>query len=55
MDHFDWQIAITLGLLLWAALIGGRVAGFLRLPKVTAYLLAGVVLGPSVLGSIGQR
>jgi Kef-type K+ transport system membrane component KefB/CBS domain-containing protein len=52
MDHFDWQIALTLGLLLWVALIGGWVAGFLRLPKVTAYLLAGVLLGPSALGCI---
>ena len=55
MDHFDWQIALTLGLLLWVALIGGWVAGFLRLPKVTAYLLVGVLLGPSVLGWIGHH
>ena len=55
MDHFDWQIALTLGLLLWVALIGGWVAGFLRLPKVTAYLLVGVALGPSVLGGVDHR
>lgn len=54
MDRFDWQIALTLGFLLWVALIGGWVAGFLRLPKVTAYLLVGVFLGPSVLGCIGH-
>ena len=55
MNHFDWQIALSLGFLLWAALIGGWAAGFLRLPKVTAYLLVGVLLGPSVLGYIGHR
>ena len=55
MDHFDWKIALSLGTLLWVALIGGWVAGFLRLPKVTAYLLVGVLLGPSALECVGHR
>ncbi len=36
---------VTLGLFLLVALLGGRLAESLRLPKVTAYLLAGMLLG----------
>lgn len=40
--------AVSLGILLLASLLGGIVADLFRLPKVTAYLLAGVLVGPSV-------
>ena len=43
---FDWRIALTLGVLLWCAMIAGWVAGYVRLPRVTAYLLVGMLLGP---------
>ncbi|MFH1266933.1 MAG: cation:proton antiporter [Planctomycetota bacterium] len=52
MDDFHWQVwqgALTLGLLLIASLVSGGIAQFLRLPKVTAYLLIGMLLGPGVL------
>jgi len=52
MATFDWQIALTLGLLLVAALFLGRVAEYLRVPKVTAYLLTGMLLGPGILNWI---
>ncbi len=45
-NHPDWYLALTVGLLLGAALIAGRVAGTLHLPRVTAYLLVGLALGP---------
>jgi len=41
----DWQVTLTLGLLLAAALLAGGLGELLRLPKVTSYLLAGVLLG----------
>ncbi|MFG0264896.1 MAG: cation:proton antiporter [Rhodopirellula sp. JB055] len=41
------HIATTLGLLLTASLLAGLASEFLRLPKVTAYLIAGLLLGPS--------
>jgi Kef-type K+ transport system membrane component KefB len=42
---FQWHtVAIALGVLLIAALIGGLVAQRFRLPKVTAYLLVGLGL-----------
>ncbi|MBN1589607.1 MAG: cation:proton antiporter [Pirellulales bacterium] len=40
----------TLGLLMGVALAVGGLGRLLHLPKVTTYLLAGVALGPSVLG-----
>ncbi len=40
------DVAMTLGLLITAALLAGAVGDVLRLPKVTSYLLIGVLLGP---------
>lgn len=45
----DWHIAYTLGLLLVACLCCGQLAERLHLPKVTAYLLVGLALGPGAL------
>lgn len=46
----DLQLHITsvLGLLLGVSLIAGLLAESLHLPKVTAYLIVGIVLGPQV-------
>ncbi len=52
---FDWHVALMLGLLLVIALAAGGAAGYLRIPKVTAYLLMGVLLGPGVLGCIKDQ
>ena len=46
MNHPDWYLALTIGLLLGTALLAGLVARILRLPSVTAYLLVGLTLGP---------
>lgn len=40
--------AVSLGILLLASLLGGIAADVVRIPKVTAYLLAGMLVGPSV-------
>lgn len=40
------DVAMTLGLLITAALLAGALGDILRLPKVTSYLLIGVLLGP---------
>jgi Kef-type K+ transport system membrane component KefB len=42
----DWNIVLTLGMLLVASLVAGSVAHMMRLPRVTAYLLVGLLLGP---------
>lgn len=49
MHFLQSHITVTLGLVLTAALLAGMFADLLRLPKVTGFLLVGVVLGPSVL------
>lgn len=46
---FDWQVALSLGALLAVALLAGGLAGYIRVPKVTAYLLVGVLLGPAIM------
>lgn len=47
--------AVSLGILLLASLVGGIVADMVRIPKVTTYLLAGMLVGPSVLHAINDE
>ncbi len=54
MPHPDGNVALTLGLLLTAALLSGLVAERFRLPKVTAYLLVGLLRGPYTLESLPE-
>lgn len=42
-----WPTVLTLGTLICAALIGGWLAQILRLPRVTAYLLVGLLFAPA--------
>ncbi len=51
----EGHILLTFGLLLAAALLAGLAADYLRLPKVTAYLLIGLALGPGVLDWLDER
>ncbi|MDA1053583.1 MAG: cation:proton antiporter [Planctomycetota bacterium] len=55
MGDFDLHIASTLGLLLGVCLAAGVFADLLHLPKVTAYLLVGLLVGPSALDWIPAR
>lgn len=41
------HIIYALAVILIASLIGGRFAAFCRIPRVTGYLLAGLLIGPS--------
>ncbi|MBI2480087.1 MAG: cation:proton antiporter [Planctomycetia bacterium] len=54
MDGFDLHIASSLGLLLGVCLAAGVFADVLHLPKVTAYLLVGLLVGPSALDLIPE-
>jgi Kef-type K+ transport system membrane component KefB len=45
----------SLGLILLFALMAGHLVKFLRLPEVTGYILAGVMVGPSVLGWVSHE
>lgn len=44
----------SLGVILLLALAAGHLVKFLRVPEVTGYLGAGIVLGPSVLGLVSS-
>ncbi|MBT5018726.1 cation:proton antiporter [Planctomicrobium sp.] len=52
MGGLELNVSSTIGLLLAASLVVGLLADLLHLPKVTAYLLVGLVLGPSFLDAI---
>ena len=54
MADFHLHIAGTLGLLLGVCLAAGVFADLLHLPKVTAYLLVGLLVGPSALDWLPQ-
>jgi Kef-type K+ transport system membrane component KefB len=45
----------SIGLILLLALLAGHLVKVLRVPEVTGYILAGVALGPSVLGWLSQE
>lgn len=47
------QILLTLSVAIFAGLMLSRLAKKLKLPAVTAYLVAGVLIGPYVLGALG--
>ena len=55
MANADPQVVLVLGLLLTVSLFAGKIAIFLRLPRVTAYLLVGLIFGPSLVGLASSR
>ena len=46
------QILVTLSIAMLAGLLMSRLAKLLKLPAVTAYLVAGIVVGPFMLGAL---
>lgn len=46
-------ILISLSIALLSGLLLSRLAKLVRLPAITAYLVAGILIGPYILGSIG--
>ncbi len=50
---FNWEIALVLGVLLLAALAAGRIAGMFHLPRVTAYLFVGILVGAPLVARLG--
>lgn len=49
------QILLTLSVALFAGLMMSRLAKKVKLPAVTAYLVAGVLIGPYILGALGIK
>ena len=46
------QILITISFAMFAGLLLSRVVRLFKLPAVTAYLVAGLLIGPFLLGKI---
>ena len=46
------DIIIKLGILVVAGIIGGRLANLLKLPSVSGYIIAGLLVGPSILNLV---
>jgi len=47
------QVLLCLSIALFAGLMLSRLAKLLKLPAVTAYLVAGILIGPYLLGALG--
>ena len=47
------RLLLALPLALFLGLMLSRVAKMLKLPAVTAYLIAGIIVGPYCLGALG--
>ena len=47
-------VTISLGFLLLSAFVAGRIAADLGLPRITGYILLGLVVGPEVLGLVTE-
>lgn len=47
------QTLLSLSIALFAGLMLSRLAKLVKLPAVTAYLVAGILIGPYILGSLG--
>jgi Kef-type K+ transport system membrane component KefB len=45
----------SIALILLLSLMAGHLVKFLRIPEVTGYILAGIIVGPSVLGWINEQ
>ncbi len=52
MEKLD--ILLALSIALFAGLMLSRLAKLVKLPAVTAYLVAGILVGPYVLGNLGE-
>ncbi|MBW1938230.1 MAG: cation:proton antiporter [Deltaproteobacteria bacterium] len=49
------HILVYLGLLVLFSYAGGEVASFLKTPRVTGYIVTGILFGPSVIGLFHER
>lgn len=54
-DVHSFHPLVYLGLLLLAGFAGGRVAKLVNLPRVSGYILAGMVLSPALLGVLPEE
>ncbi len=54
MDNFQYHSLLTLGILLIGGYLAGLAAHFFRLPRVSGYIVAGLILSPSITGILNR-
>ncbi len=54
LDNISLNTFISLGIMIFAGMFLGRLVKKIKLPNVTGYLIAGLLLGPSVLGLVSE-
>ncbi len=54
MNHLVFHPLLVLGLLLISGYVAGRAANALRLPWVTGYIVAGMIMSPSITGILSR-
>ncbi len=55
MQILETHTLIALGILFIAGYLGGRCANYLKCPRVTGYIITGILLSPSLFGLLPQR
>ena len=50
----ELDLLFKLSVIIFAGLIGGRVANYFKLPNVSGYIIGGLIIGPSFIGVIGS-
>ncbi len=53
-ERFLGDTSVVLGFLLLATYLAGALVGDLKLPRITGYILAGMLIGPAILGLVEQ-
>ncbi|MBR4867886.1 MAG: hypothetical protein IKU10_01910, partial [Clostridia bacterium] len=54
-EESTMQFLLSLSIALFAGLMLSRLAKLVKLPAVTAYLVAGILIGPYLLGAFGVK
>lgn len=54
MEQFQYHPLLPLGILLIAGYLGGQAAKYIRAPRITGYLVAGIALSPSFTGILDR-
>jgi Kef-type K+ transport system membrane component KefB len=54
VNHLVFHPLLALGLLLIAGYVAGLAANALRLPRVTGYIIAGMIMSPSITGTLSR-
>lgn len=54
LQEFSLNTFLSLAVMIFAGMALGRLVKLIKLPNVTGYLLAGLLLGPSVLGLVSE-